>query len=825
MDAHVARSTINTLLYLTFAAIAPGVYADVFTVNSVTDAIDSNLGDTACLSSAGECTLRAAIQESNALSGNDSITLPGGNYVLTVPLANPIGESPNDDLDVLDNLTINGAGAGSTFIDGNDATRVMNITLDGLLVCDSSGDKIIRYKLATGGFAQTVIPTGSGGLDFPGALVRKPNGGDVFVGGFTSGVNRYSRDGSFLGSFISSASAPGVTDIAFGPGGHLYVTKFQPGAGSIQRFNGATGAFIDTFVGIGSGGLGLPNSIVFRGSHLYVTSVSPDAVLRYNANTGAFVDTFVPAFSGGLSTARGLTFGADGRLYVASEANDRILRYNGTTGAFIDTFVAAGSGGLDGPTDISFGPDGNLYVISRHTGQVLRYNGTTGAFIDVFVDDGDGGLGFAACLSFESGIGVGPTVNISGVTIRNGRGGSFVQGGGVSISQGSTLTLARSVVENNDSNEFGGGISNGGTLNVRRSTIRGNTLPLGGCGGQTSSGGGILNFGGAVADIDKSTISGNSACRGGAIRNAGGDLRINNSTLSGNRADARGGALMNFGDAAIAFSTITDNQANVGGGDNGLTFGGGIYNAGNLNMGNSILAGNTDNRSRFQPGYSPDCWSKVTAATPDAAALTSFRGNVVGISNTNCNIADTITGDTAFDQIGIVNDSVNMPLDPQLSALASNGGPTRTHALQSDSPAIDKGTGSSSGTGNSFFNCSNRDQRDFVRPVNGDGVGGAQCDAGAFEFGAIPGLVISDIVLQLLQTLRPFLPPRLLDALIGRLENIESAATDGNHTKACAGLQSLNDELRNQAGRKIPVKQMEKLLSGVQKTRVMLACV
>ncbi|HKF95157.1 MAG TPA: choice-of-anchor Q domain-containing protein [Gammaproteobacteria bacterium] len=58
--------------------------------------------------------------------------------------------------------------------------------------------------------------------------------------------------------------------------------------------------------------------------------------------------------------------------------------------------------------------------------------------------------------------------------------------------------------------------------------------------------------------------------------------------------------------------------------------------------------------------------------------------------------------------------------------LASNGGPTRTHALVAGSPAIDA---INDGT------CPPpaRDQRGVKRPQDGNGDGGPACDSGSFE--------------------------------------------------------------------------------------------
>lgn len=91
--------------------------------------------------------------------------------------------------------------------------------------------------------------------------------------------------------------------------------------------------------------------------------------------------------------------------------------------------------------------------------------------------------------------------------------------------------------------------------------------------------------------------------------------------------------------------------------------------------------------------------------------LTSENFNLIGN-----NAGATITPQSS-DQIG----TPVMPIDPLLGALQYNGGPTFTRALQSNSPAVDRGDP----------NAPPRDQRGYVRA----GVS----DIGAFEFaGAVP---------------------------------------------------------------------------------------
>lgn len=139
--------------------------------------------------------------------------------------------------------------------------------------------------------------------------------------------------------------------------------------------------------------------------HLYVASAETDRILRYDGSTGAFIDAFVSVGSGGLNGPSGLTFGPDDYLYVGSVETDQVLRYDGQTGAFVGEFVSAGSGGLDTPVGLVFGPDKNLYVASASDptgeGSILRYDGRTGDFIDDFVPTGRGGISGPRVILFK----------------------------------------------------------------------------------------------------------------------------------------------------------------------------------------------------------------------------------------------------------------------------------------------------------------------------------------------------------------------------------------------------------------------------------------
>ena len=94
--------------------------AATFTVNSTADIHDGIAGDGVCETAKDNhiCTLRAAIEEANALDGADTIQLqPNATYLLS--LTSSLGTNRSADLIIADSVSIAGAGIDSTIIDGN----------------------------------------------------------------------------------------------------------------------------------------------------------------------------------------------------------------------------------------------------------------------------------------------------------------------------------------------------------------------------------------------------------------------------------------------------------------------------------------------------------------------------------------------------------------------------------------------------------------------------------------------------------------------------------------------------------------------------------
>lgn len=197
-----------------------------------------------------------------------------------------------------------------------------------------------------------------------------------------SQVNKVKR----LLSAVSTFATLLLVSVQAASGQSLLVASRGSNQG-VLRFDGVTGAFVDTFVPNGVGGMNQPAGIeIGPDGALYVASNemgAPNltAVLRYDASTGAFLGQF-----GGLRTGStsGITFGPNGNLFVANFDNHVIEEFDGDTGAFVRTFATQPSTSCC-PQALAFGPNGNLFVTDQEA--VEEYNGATGALVKIFATD------------------------------------------------------------------------------------------------------------------------------------------------------------------------------------------------------------------------------------------------------------------------------------------------------------------------------------------------------------------------------------------------------------------------------------------------------
>ncbi len=322
--------------------------------------------------------------------------------------------------------------------------------------------------------------------------------------------------------------------------------------------------------------------------------------------------------------------------------------------------------------------------------------------------------------------------SVSGVTTAFGDlGGS---GGGI-YNLGGVMTLMACTLSGNSASGGtsaaaggGGAITNGtGIINATDCTLSNNSA-ISGPSGSGGSGGGILNGTGTV-NLKSCTLSGNSVIAngngpsvtasvglGGGVYTLQGTVNLTTCTLSGNTVIASndnaatssgGGIYTTLGTINLTACTISGNSATASSSFGNASSGGGIASQqGVVALGNTIVAGNTANDS------------------PDAgAAFTSKGYNLIGNNGGYDNYFPPGNPNVNRDIVG----THTSPINPLLGPLANNGGPTKTMALLSGSPAIDKGKS---------FGLS-ADQRGQMRPSNNPAIppatGGDNSDIGAFE--------------------------------------------------------------------------------------------
>jgi len=147
MSRYLIKLTVITCLLFIVGAVSPATAATINVTASAPDALTA--GD-------GSCSLREAIMNINAgadttggdcvnsgaYGTNDTIIVPTGTYRNAIWGGTPEDANVSGDLDILKSVTIQGAGAASTIIDGlsgNLNERVLdvhtgNITIDGVTI-------------------------------------------------------------------------------------------------------------------------------------------------------------------------------------------------------------------------------------------------------------------------------------------------------------------------------------------------------------------------------------------------------------------------------------------------------------------------------------------------------------------------------------------------------------------------------------------------------------------------------------------------------------------------------------------------------------------
>jgi hypothetical protein len=251
--------------------------------------------------------------------------------------------------------------------------------------------------------------------------------------------------------------------------------------------------------------------------------------------------------------------------------------------------------------------------------------------------------------------------------------------------------------------------------------------------------------------------------------NSGVTFTLNALTVARGSASGGGGGIENDGTVSITNSTFANNSALALGGAAGGGLAPGVY-GGSGRLSGSLVADNTG-------------------------------GNCSGggISDQGYNLESGM--DCGFTGTGDLQNA-----DPRLaSALANNGGPTQTLALEPDSPAIDQIPKSI---------CPPTDQRGVSRPQ-----GPTSCDIGAFELKATEGIT------ELIAIVNSFgLSSGLQTSLDAKLKDALTSINAGQTATACSDLSDFINQVKAKTNKGISPSQAAQLIKTATNLQGVLGC-
>ncbi|HEX3149809.1 MAG TPA: Ig-like domain-containing protein [Gemmataceae bacterium] len=442
----------------------------VFNVNSVADTSAVNL--TTGVDASGNISVRSALDAVNHLGGLNTINVPAGTYLLSLGELN-INGSPTKD-----NVTIAGAGSGSTIIDAQNNSRVFQV-----------------FSGNTAAFSDVTIQHGATTISGGGLF---NNNGTVTIA--NSIVADNSANGSFgRGGGLFNAGGMTLTNVTFS---HNAGTSDARGGG---MWNGGTmtitgSTFADNYT-TGSFGYG-------GGIFNYTTLTATNCTFTNNSVTsgyggGGIENQGTLILSGSTFTGNSATTGFDGgAIDNSSSATISDTTLSNNFGHAI--YTAVGSMTLT-----------RCVVNSNSLGGVFNHSGTLTVTDSTISNNAGSGLGnmlsskmtvINCTIAGNTGGGISNSASatVSNTTISGNSGGRAINNGG------GTLTLSNSTVADNTQ----GGISNAsGTATLVNVTIANNSAG-------TFSGGGIDNISGTQLNLVNTIVAGNTASTAPDIRGA-----------------------------------------------------------------------------------------------------------------------------------------------------------------------------------------------------------------------------------------------------------------------------------------------------------------
>ncbi|HET6975746.1 MAG TPA: choice-of-anchor Q domain-containing protein [Pyrinomonadaceae bacterium] len=450
-------------------------------------------------------------------------------------------------------------------------------------------------------------------------------------------------------------------------------------------------------------------------------------------------------------------------------------------GGFYRIFQSSGFSSITGLT-ITNGrtPDGVTEDVAPNGGGILQTGGSL-TLRDVVIignSTGNGGPmrfgspnlgGFGG---FGGGIYASGTLTMTDCVISNnttGNGGNGLQSGGsggrgagIYFAPG-TLTMTNVSITGNQTGQGGapsgnsgdaGGMWTGGDffpsqatdVILNKVTISDNTTGTGGSTGDSGTGAGMYVYQGTLRMKD-STVRNNhtgngvlQAGRGGGIFNSA-SLTILNSLISGNSTGSNSPGSNNNGGGIASFSSLTLINSTVSGNTigSGAGIGGGVFV---FNFATLINCTVTGNIAQFDNANGVGGFGSVITLANTIVAKNGESPNDKDLENNlfgpptfvsqGFNLIGNADGVSAFNGVGDQIGNTAVPLDPRLGPLADNGGPTFTHALLSDSTALDAGSNALAKDPNVTLETDQRGAGRIADSLDPDSL--AVVDIGAYEF-------------------------------------------------------------------------------------------
>jgi len=675
-------AVVRILIFLALLPIALIPQTPVYAATIIVDTTDDELNaDT-------DCSLREAIEAANtnaAVSGCDPgsavvvdvIQVPAGVYTLDLT---GTGDDANarGDLDILQSVTINGAGSGTTIIE------------NGYGLAGTLGDGDRHIQIDPGGIV-TGVNVVITGITFRNGDLGTPATG--FIGASSifkeGGGNLTIEDSVFTNNQMSCST---VNDCGHEFNSAVLMANFDGGDVTIRRST-------------------------FSNNQSDCSTQECDAgspVLTFDGQPGGTLLVVDSVFTGNAGDCNADECTVGELFHFYDNGSNGNVSITGTT--FSNNTIDCN--GVECNTeDLVDVDDAVASTLTNVTIQnnILQCEGTECDTDSVLVTDGTEKIEFENVQVLDNTTQCDGDECSAAETVDL---GNYVITITHSAFSWNTITCSGDRCEGDEVVDFGTHNANTSPSEISFTTISDNTTTCTSANCRCDTPGLDLSGDGKIY-ISNSTFSGNSTrCNDDVFANlsAGGgikvgsddniELKLINSTVSGNSTNGDGAGILfwNHATSSIINSTIVYNTADLD--NDGDGEGGGIFYAppstGTLEIQNTLIANNVD------PTSDPDCFG----------TLTSRGHNLIETVSANCSIVGTTTGNIAGE-------------DPDINALGSNGGVTQTHALRDNSPAINAGDSALAVDANGALLVFDQRGTGFERTHNG------VIDIGAYEY--IPG--------------------------------------------------------------------------------------